>query len=123
MVVGGAGSVVAAGGGGGVEELDAGACAQRYRGAAAVIATVCPVPDLFAAEFAKVFYTFFLRGQEETDPETGRKRLRTLTIGEALHATRWHFLRQHNNPLGLAYGLYSSAFYQMTQMPMGGRVL
>lgn len=93
------------------------------RGAAAVIATVCPVPDLFAAEFAKVFYTFFLRGQEEADPATGRKRLRTLTIGEALHATRWHFLRQHNNPLGLAYGLYSSAFYQMTQMPMGGRVL
>jgi hypothetical protein len=29
---------------------------------AAVIATACPVPDLFAAAFAKVFYEFFLRG-------------------------------------------------------------
>lgn len=102
------------------------------RGAAAVIATVCPVPDLFAAEFAKVFYTYFLRGKEEIDPETGKVKIdpktgqqyyKKLTIGEALHFTRRDFLEIHHNPLGLAYGLYSSAFYQLAQTPMGGRAL
>ena len=28
-----------------------------------------------------------------------------MTIGEALRAARWHFLKTHHNPLGLAYGL------------------
>ena len=68
-------------------------------GAAAVIATACPVPDTFAAAFAKVFYEYFLRGQ--------------MTIGEALRATRWYFLKEFNNPLGLAYGLYSPASYRL----------
>lgn len=68
-------------------------------GAAAVIATACPVPDTFAAEEAKVFYEYFLRGQ--------------MTIGEALCATRWYFLKEFNNPLGLAYGLYSPASYRL----------
>lgn len=74
------------------------------RGAGAVIATACPVPDLFAAAFAKHFYTFFLSGQ--------------MTIGQALRETRWHFLTKHNNPLGLAYGLYSPANYRLAQSPM-----
>src|SRR5205823_3843519 len=53
-------------------------------GAAAVIATACPVPDLFAAAFARVFYEFFLRGQPITDPETGQVSFSPMTIGEAL---------------------------------------
>lgn len=71
------------------------------RGAEAVIATACPVPDRFAAAFAQQFYTFFIDKQ--------------MTIGEALQATRRYFIEEYNNPLGLAYGLYSPAYYRLTQ--------
>ncbi|MUG93183.1 CHAT domain-containing protein [Scytonema sp. UIC 10036] len=71
------------------------------RGAEAVIATACPVPDRFAAAFAQQFYTFFIEKQ--------------MTIGEALQATRKYFIEEYNNPLGLAYGLYSPAYYRLTQ--------
>ena len=37
------------------------------RGAGAVIATACPIPDIFAAEFARVFYSFFLRGRDPAE--------------------------------------------------------
>ena len=73
------------------------------RGAAAVIATACPVPDLFAASFARHFYQRFLKDH--------------LNIGQALRLTRRHFLENHHNPLGLAYGLYSPAQYQVTLTP------
>ncbi len=77
------------------------------RGAAAVIATVCPVPDLFAAAFANCFYSFFLSGE--------------MTIGQALRSSRLYFLEKYNNPLGLAYGLYSPAYYRRSQSPaLGG---
>ncbi|WP_026735944.1 CHAT domain-containing protein [Fischerella sp. PCC 9605] len=72
-------------------------------GAAAVIATACPVPDLFAAAFASVFYNFFI----------GEK----MMIGKALCETRRYFLEKYNNPLGLAYGLYSSPYYRIAQVP------
>lgn len=72
-------------------------------GAAAVIATACPMPDVFAAAFAKVFYEFFI----------GKKML----IGKALCETRRYFLEKYNNPLGLAYGLYSPHDYQISQTP------
>lgn len=72
-------------------------------GAAAVIATACPVPDLFAAAFAKVFYNFFI----------GEK----MMIGKALYQTRRYFLEEYNNPLGLAYGLYSSPYYRIAHSP------
>jgi hypothetical protein len=72
-------------------------------GAAAVIATACPMPDVFAAAFAKVFYEFFI----------GKKML----IGKALCETRRYFLEKYNNPLGLAYGLYSPHDYQIAQIP------
>jgi CHAT domain len=81
-------------------------------GAAAVIATACPVPDMFAAAFAKVFYEFFLRGMVVMD-ETGKKIVKIMSIGEALRATRWYFLKEFNNPLGLAYGVYSPASYRV----------
>lgn len=93
------------------------------RGAAAIIATACPVPDIFAAAFATVFYEFFLYGQKVADPETGKTTYRLMTIGEALRAARWYFLKEHNNPLGLAYGLYSPAFYQLEQPLTQGGVL
>jgi hypothetical protein len=71
--------------------------------APAIIATACSVPDIFAAAFARVFYKNFLRSR--------------MPIGEALYATRWHFLLEHNNPLGLAYGLYTPADYQLASPP------
>ncbi|MEC4815574.1 MAG: CHAT domain-containing protein [Scytonema sp. PMC 1069.18] len=71
------------------------------RGAEAVIATACPVSDRFAAAFAQQFYTYFIQKQ--------------MTIGQALQATRKYFIEEYNNPLGLAYGLYSPAYYRLTQ--------
>lgn len=85
------------------------------RGAAAVIATACPVPDAFAAAFARVFYRLFLRGEVVMDEVTGEKTVKLMSIGEALRATRWFFLKECNNPLGLAYGLYSPAHYQLAR--------
>jgi hypothetical protein len=72
--------------------------------AAAVIATICPIPDLFAAAFARVFYDHFLNQH--------------MAIGDALRATRRHFLEKHHNPLGLAYGLYSPAHYRLATSPL-----
>ncbi|WP_199313394.1 hypothetical protein [Leptolyngbya sp. FACHB-671] len=43
-----------------------------------------------------------------------------MTIGEALQATRLYFLREYNNPLGLAYGLYSLAHYRLGRVPAKG---
>ncbi|MGB3640166.1 MAG: CHAT domain-containing protein [Rivularia sp. (in: cyanobacteria)] len=83
--------------------------------AAAVIATACPVPDLFAAAFAKVFYQYFLRGVVVEDEVSGEKIVKIMSIGEALRATRWYFLKEFNNPLGLAYGLYSPASYRVSR--------
>lgn len=76
--------------------------------AAAVVATACPVPDIFAASFAKTFYEFFMSQR--------------LTIGEALRRTRDYFLKVHQNPLGFAYGLYSPAHYRLAPPPHGGGV-
>jgi O-acetyl-ADP-ribose deacetylase (regulator of RNase III) len=62
------------------------------RGARGVIATECVMPDVFAAHFALKFYEYFFQG---------------LPIDQALLETRRYFLREHNNPLGLAYSLYA----------------
>ena len=91
------------------------------RGAAAVIATACPVPDAFAAAFARVFYQFFLQGEEVMDKRTGEKAVKLMSIGEALRATRWFFLKECNNPLGLAYGSYSPAHYQLARIGDDGQ--
>jgi CHAT domain-containing protein len=77
--------------------------------AAAVIATVCRVPDIFAAAFARKFYELFLEDRAE--------------IGEALRATRVHFWKEYRNPLGLAYGLYSSPFYRVGERAKEGGLL
>jgi hypothetical protein len=89
-------------------------------GAAAVVATACPVPDVFAAEFARVFYEYFLAG---VDPLTGKPAVPSgakLPIGEALRRTRLYFMIKHRNPLGLAYGLYSFAHYKVASAPAAG---
>lgn len=85
-------------------------------GAAAVIATACPVPDRFAAAFARQFYEFFLKGKLAVGDATGQEVIKLMTIGEALRETRWYFLKKWNNPLGLAYGLYSPAHYRLMQL-------
>jgi hypothetical protein len=75
------------------------------RGAGAVVATACPVPDRFAAAFAREFYRLFLSSE-------------CMSIGEALRRTRWHFIRgPYFNPLGLAYGLYTPAHYRLAAAP------
>lgn len=85
------------------------------RGAGAVVATACPVPDVFAAEFARVFYNEFLVPQKKQVEGSGQKVLKSKMIGEALRDTRRHFIAEYNNPLGLAYGLYSPAFYRLPE--------
>lgn len=68
-------------------------------GASAVLCTTCDIPDLFAKEFARVFYEklFTLDLIHRRSP----------TLGEALLAARRYFLETYNNPLGFAYVLYS----------------
>jgi hypothetical protein len=83
--------------------------------AGAVIATACPVPDVFAAEFARVFYGYFLRGQDMLAEHPEETRVGPLPIGEALWLTRRYFVERHHNPLGLAYGLYSPAHYRVAR--------
>jgi len=63
------------------------------RGARGVLATEFSVPDWFAASFVIELYQHLLSGE---------------SIGEGLLASRHHFWKQHSNPLGLAYALYSS---------------
>ncbi len=64
-----------------------------YRGALAVVVTLCPVPDAFAAAFARKFYETLFGG--------------TPNVAEAFLAARRYFMEAHNNPLGLAYVLYA----------------
>lgn len=64
-----------------------------HRGALAMVVTLCPVPDDFAAAFARKFYELLLGG--------------TPVVAEAFLAARRHFMERHNNPLGLAYVLYA----------------
>lgn len=63
------------------------------RGARGVLATEFHVPDWFAAAFTGELYKHLLSGRP---------------IGEAVLATRCYFWKEHGNPLGLAYALYSS---------------
>jgi hypothetical protein len=75
-------------------------------GAGGVIATACAMPDDFASAFAAAFYKRLLDRARRSDDMAA-------TIGEALLETRRYFLEEHNNPLGLAYGLYAVATQQL----------
>lgn len=57
-------------------------------GVRGVVASVHPVPDVFAAAFVEKFYRYFLFGHE---------------IGEALSEAKRLFVREFNNPLALFY--------------------
>lgn len=72
----------------------------HVRGALAVVATVCPVPDYFAHAFALKFYEILFRNA--TDGSS-----RSPSLAEVLLETRRYFMQEFNNPLGLAYVLYA----------------
>lgn len=72
------------------------------RGALAVVATLCPVPDLFAQAFARKFYKYLF--SSVSDPQAP---LRQRYLAEALLETRRYFMEECRNPLGLAYVLYA----------------
>jgi len=63
------------------------------RGARGVLATEFHVPDEFAATFITAFYNQLLAGKP---------------IGKSLLQIRRLFWKNHHNPLGLGYALYSS---------------
>lgn len=71
----------------------------RY-GARGVVATECPVPDGFAADFVEQLYTHLLAGNQ---------------LGESLLAARRYFLEKHGNPSGLLYSLYAPPSIRLVQ--------
>jgi HAMP domain-containing protein len=79
-------------------------------GAGGVIATACTVPDKFASAFAAEFYRRLFRCETQADQPFSSC---SNSVGEALLETRWHFLREYRNPLGLAYGLYTYSNQQV----------
>jgi hypothetical protein len=52
------------------------------------------IPDKFAYEFSRVFYSNFIAYRE---------------LGMALFKTRWFFAKKYNNPMGLFYILYANS--------------
>ena len=73
-------------------------------GAGGVIATACMMPDKFASAFATEFYQRLLKKSVAQSNSS---------IGETLMETSCYFLKEKNNPLGLAYGLYSATNQQL----------
>ncbi|BDV30705.1 CHAT domain-containing protein [Microbacterium terricola] len=61
------------------------------KGARGVIGTECKTPGLFASEWAKAFFDELFAGRP---------------LGEVVLELRKHFLAEHNNPLGLLYGVH-----------------
>jgi hypothetical protein len=87
----------------------------KDRGALAVVATLCPVPDAFAFAFARKFYEY-LFGEGDA-PAPGRRGY----LAEALLATRRYFMEHYHNPLGLAYVLYAAqGAYVLPHDPAAG---
>ena len=64
------------------------------KGARGIMGTLCPVPALFASEWAMRFFKRFLAGEP---------------IGQAVLSLRREFLERHHNVLGLIYSLYCNA--------------
>jgi hypothetical protein len=64
----------------------------RSAGASGVIATECPVPEMFAEPYAFALLTRVFRGEP---------------LGKAMLAVRREMLQHHLNPLGLVYSLYA----------------
>lgn len=56
------------------------------------IGTETNIPDQFAADFSKCFYSGLLKG---------------LSLGQAIYEAKWAMLRQAKNPLGILYTFYA----------------
>jgi hypothetical protein len=69
------------------------------KGSRGVIGTECRMPALFAADWAQAFFERMLAG---------------MPLGQTMHELRQHYLRDHNNPLGLVYAMHCSADTQIT---------
>ncbi|MFT4137206.1 CHAT domain-containing protein [Microbacterium sp.] len=61
------------------------------KGARGVIGTECKTPGLFASEWAKAFFDELFAGR---------------SVGRSVLTLRRRFLAEHNNPLGLLYGVH-----------------
>ncbi len=61
------------------------------KGARGVIGTETKTPGLFASEWAKAFFDDFFTGKP---------------LGQVVLDQRRRFLAEHNNPLGLLYGIH-----------------
>lgn len=61
------------------------------KGARGVIGTECKTPGLFASEWSKAFFDELFAGR---------------SLGEVVLELRRRFLAEHNNPLGLLYGIH-----------------
>ena len=69
------------------------------KGARALIATECEIPDGFAAEFSEFVYSQFLKHKP---------------LGECVFAAKRHFLKR-GNPIGLAYSYYGPPSIRINQ--------
>jgi hypothetical protein len=74
------------------------------KGARGMIGTECPVPALFAADWAKNFFDRFLKGQ---------------SLGQVFLDLRREYFFNRNNILGLLYAVYCNADTEVTP-PLGG---
>ena len=70
------------------------------RGARAVVATECALPDDFGSAFAEQLYTHLLAGRQ---------------LGESLLESRKHFVEVERNPSGLLYSLYGDPSVRIEQ--------
>lgn len=71
------------------------------KGARGVIGTECKVPALFAEEWARQFFSLFLKGDE---------------LGAVMLKLRQQFVNECGNGLGLLYGLHCNADTQVVRL-------
>jgi hypothetical protein len=70
-------------------------------GARGVIATECPIPDEFAADFAVALLTSLFEGKE---------------LGQSLLQARREFWEKYHNPTGLLYSLYADPSIRLKRL-------
>jgi hypothetical protein len=100
------------------------------QGARAVIATICDIPDVFAFAFSLKLYQILHYAQELCAAQQARDASASppplLYLDSALLATRRYFLARFNNPLGLAYELFTFGAARLhappAMSPMGATV-
>lgn len=86
------------------------------RQACAVIATLLPIPDVFAEAFANKFYSLLrsnlkyinsVQSKHVQKEEYTKNNKISIYLADVLFQTRQFFIDKYNNPLGLAYILYA----------------